>query len=222
MPKILGLPDVLFQTIPLYILLDQFITVQVNLTMPYHWGTLNFMLISNNLRLNLLNILILWTLRVIPGVQHTVPNTICNIFKLRVVKVNPKRNEYIVIPSICGLSKHIIYHLIYQHFDYVSISRSWKMVKKALMNCPTTNLANLEEPWLVCLLTEVTKICIVTNIDVSKFAPWFVLQMDFLFLNAENIGVFKSTYVDICSATSHPFEFSHRIKLPPIDMQYTV
>ena len=48
--------------------------------------------------------------------------------------------------------------------------------------------------------------------------PGFVLQMDVTFSNVEIIRVFTSTVVAICSATSYPFEFSYRIKRPPLDI----
>ena len=54
--------------------------------------------------------------------------------------------------------------------------------------------------------------------DVSKFAPGFMLQLDFAFFNVESIRGFNSTFVAICSATSYPVGFSSRRKLPPIEI----
>ena len=45
-----------------------------------------------------------------------------------------------------------------------------------------------------------------------------MLNMDFSFFNAESICVFTSTFVAICSATSHPFVFPSIIKNPPLDI----
>ena len=45
-----------------------------------------------------------------------------------------------------------------------------------------------------------------------------MLQMDFSFLNVEIIHEFNSTFVAICYANSHPFGFTSRIKLPPLDI----
>ena len=42
--------------------------------------------------------------------------------------------------------------------------------------------------------------------------------MDFSFFNVESIGGFNSTFVDICSTTSHPFGFPSIIKCPPLDI----
>ena len=45
-----------------------------------------------------------------------------------------------------------------------------------------------------------------------------MLQMDFAFFNVERIRGFTSTFVAICSATSHPFGFPSRSKRPPLDI----
>ena len=42
-----------------------------------------------------------------------------------------------------------------------------------------------------------------------------MLKMDFAFFNVESIREFTSTFVAICSATSHPFVFPSRSKHPP-------
>ena len=52
--------------------------------------------------------------------------------------------------------------------------------------------------------------------DVSKCSPGFMLHMDFSFFNVESIRGFTSTFLAICSATSHPFEFPSRSKRPPL------
>ena len=43
-----------------------------------------------------------------------------------------------------------------------------------------------------------------------------MLCVDFAFSDVKSICVFTSTSVDICSATSHSFEFISRSKLPPL------
>ena len=45
-----------------------------------------------------------------------------------------------------------------------------------------------------------------------------MLQMDFMFFNVESIRGFTSTFVAICSATSYPFGFPSRSKIPPLDI----
>ena len=45
-----------------------------------------------------------------------------------------------------------------------------------------------------------------------------MLQIDFSFLNVEGISEFTSTFLDICSTTSYPFEFPLRSKRPTIDI----
>ena len=45
-----------------------------------------------------------------------------------------------------------------------------------------------------------------------------MLQMDFTFFNVEIIRWFTSTFKAIGSATSYPFWFTYRSKLPPLDI----
>ena len=49
------------------------------------------------------------------------------------------------------------------------------------------NLPDLEKPFPICLLTKATRTTRGTANDVSKFAPGFMLQMDFAFFNVESI-----------------------------------
>ena len=82
------------------------------------------------------------------------------------------------------------------------------MLNKGLMKGLITNLPDLEEPWPIYLVNKSSKITRGPKIDVSKFAPGFMLQMDFEFFNIERIFGFTSTFVDIYSSTSYPFEFT--------------
>ena len=45
-----------------------------------------------------------------------------------------------------------------------------------------------------------------------------MLQIDFAFFNVESIRGFTSTFLAICSATSHPFGFPYRIKRPNLEI----
>ena len=92
------------------------------------------------------------------------------------------------------------------------------MARKGLMDGLPENIPELEEPCPICLLTKATKISRGPTTDVSKFAPGFMLQMDFAFFNVESIRGFTSTFVAICSATSYPFGFPSRSKRPPLDI----
>ena len=80
------------------------------------------------------------------------------------------------------------------------------------------NLPELEEPCPICILTKATKISRGPTTDVSKFAPGFMLQMDFAFFNVESIHRFTSTFLAICYATSYPIGFPSRRKLSPHDI----
>ena len=92
------------------------------------------------------------------------------------------------------------------------------MAIKGLMDGLPENLPELEEPYPICLLTKATKISRGPTTDVSKFAPGFMLQMDFEFFNVESIRGFTSTFVTICSANLYPFGFPSRSKRPPLDI----
>ena len=83
MPKELGLFYVAFLTVWLYIQLDQFIIVQVTLPTIYNQVPSSFILVLRKLHLNLLNIVILLTLKVVLGYYPTRLATILNIFSLK-------------------------------------------------------------------------------------------------------------------------------------------
>ena len=61
------------------------------------------------------------------------------------------------------------------------------MAIKGLLEDLPENIPELEEPWPIYLLTKATKITRGTTTDASKFAPGFMLQMDFEFFNVESI-----------------------------------
>ena len=116
MPKELGLFYVPFLTVRLYIQLDQFIIVQVTLPTLYHQVPSSFILVLKRLHLNLLNIVTLLTLKVFLGDHPTRIATILTILKSKFVKINPHRDNNIVVPTVCGLSKQTLSQLIHQNF----------------------------------------------------------------------------------------------------------
>ena len=91
---------------------------------------------------------------------------------------------------------------IHQIFGHVPIPRLEQMARKVITEGLPTNLPNLEEPCPICLLTKATKHTRDPTIDVYKFSPRFMVQMDFEFFNAESIRGFTSTFLAICYATS--------------------
>ena len=92
------------------------------------------------------------------------------------------------------------------------------MARKGLMEGLPKDLFELKDPSPICLLTKANKISRGLTTDVSKFAPGFMLQMDFSFFNIESIRGFTSTCVAICSDTSYPFVFPSRSKRLPLDI----
>ena len=118
------------------------------------------------------------------------PYQTCNnldYLQLEIVRINPHRDKNIVVPTVCGLSKQTLYQIIHQRFDHVSITQLKWMAIKGLVEGLSENIPELEEPCPICLLTKATEIPRGPTIDVSKFAPGFMLQMDFAFFNVESI-----------------------------------
>ena len=52
------------------------------------------------------------------------------------------------------------------------------MVKELLLKGLPRNIIDLEEPCSICIMTKATKISRGLTIDVSKFAPAFMFQMN--------------------------------------------
>ena len=175
MPKGLGLFSVAFLTVPLYIQLDQFIIVEVTLPTLYHQVPSTFILVLRKLHLNLLNIVILLTLKVVLGDHPIRLATILTIFNLKLSKINPHRKKNLVVPTVCGLSKQNLSRLIHQRFGHISITRLKRMARKGLMSGLPENLPELEEPCPICILTKANKISRGPTTNVSKFAPGFML-----------------------------------------------
>ena len=93
------------------------------------------------------------------------------------------------------------------------------MARKGLIEVPQTNIPDLEQPCPICLFNKATKIPRGLTIDTLKFAPRFMLHMDFLFFDVEIIHRFTSAFVAICSATSYPFGVTFiRQKCSPLDI----
>ena len=101
--------------------------------------------------------------------------------QIKMFKVNPQRNRHIFFPTVCDLPKINIPHIIHQRFGHVYIDRLKRMSRIGLLEDLPTNLPDLEYPWTICLFAKANKISISPIIDVSKFSPRFILQMDFIF-----------------------------------------
>ena len=86
MPKELGLFCFAFLTVPLYIQWEQFIIFQFTLPTPSNQVPSNFMFAFKRLRLNLLNIVTLLTLKVVIGDHPTRPKNI-NYIQIEIFKV---------------------------------------------------------------------------------------------------------------------------------------
>ena len=65
-----------------------------------------------------------------------------------------------------------------------------------------TNLTNLEEPCVICLITKSDIVIRVITIDASTFYPTFMNKILFALYKVEIISVITSTFVEICSYTS--------------------
>ena len=175
----------------IYIHLGQFIIFQVTLPTLYHQVPSSFILILKMIHLNLLKIVTLLTLKVVLGDQHTRLTTIFDYLHLEIVKINPYRDNNIVVPTVYGISKQAPSQLIHQRFGHVSITRLKLMARKGILEGLPENLSKLEDTCPIYILTKATKITRGPTTDVSKLAPGFMLQMYFAFFNVEIIRGFN-------------------------------
>ena len=76
------------------------------------------------------------------------------------------------------------------------------MTVKLLMKVIPNNLPDLEESCPIFLQTKATKITRGPTIDISNFAPGFMIQIYFSFFNVVSIRGFTSNLVAICYDTS--------------------
>ena len=114
-------------------------------------GTLKYMLNFKRLQLNLVNVLTLFTFKVVLGDHPTRLKTIQTILKSKFVKVNYRRKPIFLVPTVSALSEINLYDLIHQCFVYVSIVRPNLMTIKGLMEgqpnvsliwkCPTISIS---------------------------------------------------------------------------------
>ena len=123
-----------------------------------------------------------------------------------------------MVPIFCGLSEKNLSQIIHQRFGHILITRIRQMARKGLMICILRNIPDVYELWTICLSNKETKMTRGMIIDVSKFAPGFMLEINFSFFNVESTYGFTSNFVAICSVISHPFGFPYRSKRPHIDI----
>ena len=140
MPKELVLFYVAFLTVRIYINLDHFIIVQVNLPTLYHQVPSSFILVFKRLHPNLLNIVTFFTIQEVLGDHLTRLTTILTIF-------HPKLSGSILIetitllpPFFSGLSKQTLSQIIHQFFGHVSITWLKRMSIKGLKEGLPENL----------------------------------------------------------------------------------
>ena len=67
-------------------------------------------------------------------------------FQIEVRKYNPTRKIYIVVPTICSLSKYNLSQPTYESFGHFSISRLIQIPKKGIMKVLPMNSSDLENP----------------------------------------------------------------------------
>ena len=109
MPKKLGLFYVAFLTSPLYIKWYQFIIFQATLPTPSHKMPSNFMLVFKRLRLKILNIVTLLTLRVVLG-DHPTGQKNIDYLQIYIFQIQPlKRQEYFCPKFLCPIKKKSAY-----------------------------------------------------------------------------------------------------------------
>ena len=83
------------------------------------------------------------------GCSWISPYQTCNNLdhlQLEVVKINHHKDNNIVVPTVCVLSKQNLSQLIHQQFGHFSSTRLKQMARKGLMEGLPENLPELEEP----------------------------------------------------------------------------
>ena len=130
------------RTVTLYTQWYQFIIVQVTLPIPSHWVTSNFILVFKRLHLNILNIVILYTLKLVP-VDHPSRLKKNIILSSNQNYQNQPLQKQIYFGSncLCYLKSNIS-HFIYQLFDHVLITRLRWMARKVLMKGIPTKITD--------------------------------------------------------------------------------
>ena len=73
---------------------------------------------------------------------HTWKNI--DYLEIKIVKVNPQRNRYIVVTTVCFLLKQNLFQIIYHTFGHVSITRLGRMARIEVMKGLPTNIPDLE------------------------------------------------------------------------------
>ena len=180
MHKELVLFYVTYLNVPLYIQWDQFIIVQVTLPTPSHQVPSNYILDWKRFSLNLLNVVTLLTLKVILR-DHPTRLKKYWLYSNRNCQSQPSKIQEYCCPNCLCTIKTKLSQLIYQRFGRIYNSRLKRISRKVIMEVLPKILPDLGKPCYICLLNKATKINRVTTPDVSKFAPGFMLRMDFFF-----------------------------------------
>ena len=76
------------------------------------------MMVSKKLQLDLVNIVIMLTLKVFIRDHPNRTNFFLDYLQIETVKVNSKRNRNIAVKNFCVLSKHNISKFIHQCFSF--------------------------------------------------------------------------------------------------------
>ena len=181
----MGSFHVVLLTFTLYIQWYQFIIFQVTLTTPSHQVLSSYMLVFKILHLNLLIVVIFYP-QVGSWISPYQTQNNIDYLQIKIFKVKHQRNRNILVSTVCALSKQNLPRFIHQRCGCVSISSLKPIARKGLMEGLPTNLPELELLFTIFLLNKATKITRGPTIYVSKFAPRFMLQMDFSFFKCWN------------------------------------
>ena len=130
-------------TVSLYIQWDKFIIVQVTVSTPSNQVTSNFMLDFKRLRLNLLNILTLLTLKINIGDHNTRLTTIQTISKSKISK-STLTETGILFSQLSIHLKKTLSQIIHHRFFHVSLTRLKPTVRKLPTKGLPENIPDLE------------------------------------------------------------------------------
>ena len=151
--QVIGIILYIFQTFLLYILQNQFISIQVTLSVPFHRVPLNVMLLFKKLRLNLLKNVILLTLKVVIGGHPIGYRTFWTVYRLRLSKSTLPETKifwfqlFVIYRKIIVLNLPINVLVMSQLLDYEECQKKgW--LRFCQLTYLTWNKYYLSDSWL--------------------------------------------------------------------------
>ena len=116
------------------------------------------------------------------------------------------------------MSSRRLGQLVHQKWGHQSNKQLNQLARRGLIDEMPRSIPELEDDFPICTMTKATKLPQNPSIDVTDFAPGFLLHMDFTFVDVLSICHFTALLGISDAATSYPFGFPVRSKRPPLDV----